>query len=57
MPNIIVSEASGRFGQLYGALQAPLASFIERQAELTKADCLALADVAVVMKSTLPPPL
>lgn len=42
MPNIIVSEASGRFGQLYGALQAPLASFIERQAELTKADCLAL---------------
>lgn len=42
MPNIIISEASGRFGQLYGDLQAPLASFIERQAELSKADCLAL---------------
>lgn len=42
MPNIIVSEKSGRFGQLYGALQAPLASFIEAQAELSKANCLAL---------------
>ena len=42
MANIIISEKSGLFGQLYGDLQAPLASFIERQAGLTKADCLAL---------------
>lgn len=42
MPKIITSEASGIFGQLYGKLQAPLASFIENQAELDKASCLAL---------------
>ncbi len=42
MPNIIVSEKSGYFGQLYGALQAPIASFIETQAALSKANCLAL---------------
>lgn len=40
--NIIISEASGRFGQLYGDIQVPLASFLEEQEKRSKENCLAL---------------
>lgn len=40
--NIIISETSGKFGQLYGDLQVPLASFIEEQEAKNRENCLAL---------------
>ena len=40
--NIIISEASGRFGQLYGDIQVPLASFLEEQEKKSKENCIAL---------------
>lgn len=43
MANIIISEASGKFKELYGNIQVPLASFIEEQAKKDKQNCIALS--------------